>query len=162
MSGWGSRAIRDKLKRKRCPPGILSQQQGASARLSFLSVFYSANFHYGAPRTCAVPAGLWSKINRVSIFHHLFLLKFAFFLFLSLVLISSPPPLLSVSLPRASHGHVNRWRCLKTPRKNFHSFVQLRGFFLMHLTSFFDCGLIIFLSSNGCRFRAGFKQLSSF
>lgn len=98
MSGWGSRAIRDKLKRKRCPPGILSQQQGASARLSFLSVFYSANFHYGAPRTCAVPAGLWSKINRVSIFHHLFLLKFAFFLFLSLVLISSPPPSLSLCL----------------------------------------------------------------
>lgn len=97
MSGWGSRAIRDKLKRKRCPPGILSQQQGASARLSFLSVFYSANFHYGAPRTCAVPAGLWSKINRVSIFHHLFLLKFAFFLFLSLVLISFPSPSLCLS-----------------------------------------------------------------
>lgn len=162
MSGWGSRAIRDKLKRKRCPPGILSQQQGASARLSFLSVFYSANFHYGAPRTCAVPAGLWSKINSLNFSSSLFAQVCLLSLPLSCPHFLSPSPLLSVSLPRASHGHVNRWRCLKTPRKNFHSFVQLRGFFLMHLTSFFDCGLIIFLSSNGCRFRAGFKQLSSF
>lgn len=41
----GSRTIRDKLKRECCPPGILSQHQGASARLSFLSVFYFTNFH---------------------------------------------------------------------------------------------------------------------
>lgn len=52
--GGGPRTIRDKLKRECCPPGILSQHQGASARLSFRAVFYFTHFSvWAAPGRCA-------------------------------------------------------------------------------------------------------------